>query len=199
MGRLSAIQGGARRAALKNGAELHLISAYELMQARYEAGRMADGDAETAGLALNACILARAARRDGKRLFESGEAVLRAMPAEQIGFWTRRYLALCAEENPSCCTEGHEQIMDELREDAYERLKWRVLRAFGVLPSEARAREMTDGEYLYCVLQMTLDRRSGWSGCARRAGRRRKRAAAPYAARRSASGIPILTRRGLRS
>lgn len=157
MGRLSAIQGGARRAALKNGAELHLISAYELMQARYEAGRMADGDAETAGLALNACILAKAARRDGKRLFESGKAVLRAMPAEQIGFWTRRYLALCAEENPSCCTEGHEQIMDELRADAYERLKWRVLRAFGVLPSEARAKEMTDGEYLYCVLQMTLD------------------------------------------
>ena len=32
-----------------------------------------------------------------------------------------------------------------------------MLRAFGALPTEARAREMTDGDYIYCVLHMTLD------------------------------------------
>jgi len=39
----------------------------------------------------------------------------------------------------------------------YERLKWRVLRELKVLPSEARAREMTDGDYLWCLVNLTLD------------------------------------------
>ena len=33
----------------------------------------------------------------------------------------------------------------------YERLKWRVLRYAGALPSEKRAQEMTDADYLYCL------------------------------------------------
>lgn len=32
-----------------------------------------------------------------------------------------------------------------------------MLREFGVLPSEARAREMTDGDYLYCLVHLELD------------------------------------------
>lgn len=36
-------------------------------------------------------------------------------------------------------------------------MKWRVLREFRVLPSERRAREMTDGDYLYCLVQLMLD------------------------------------------
>lgn len=157
MSSLLQMLGGARRAALAPEVQLHLISAHALLQARAEAVQLAPADADEAGLVLNACILARAARKDGKPLFDSGEAVLRAMPAEKIGFWMEKYLALCAQENPSCCTGTHEEVKDALVEDGYERLKWRVLRAFGVLPSEARAREMTDGDYLYCVLQMTLD------------------------------------------
>ena len=34
----------------------------------------------------------------------------------------------------------------------YERLKWRVLRYAGALPSEKRAQEMTDADYLYCLV-----------------------------------------------
>lgn len=40
----------------------------------------------------------------------------------------------------------------------YERLKWRVLRYAGALPSEERAREMTDADYLYCLVHEMLDR-----------------------------------------
>lgn len=40
----------------------------------------------------------------------------------------------------------------------YERLKWRVLRYAGALPSEKRVQEMTDGDYLYCLLHEMLDR-----------------------------------------
>lgn len=79
------------------------------------------------------------------------------MHAERIGHWAERYLALCAEENPPCSAENRRRLGQALENAPYERLKWRVLRSFGVLPSEARAREMTDGDYLYCVLHMTLD------------------------------------------
>lgn len=155
--RLLRMLGGAHRAALEKGAELWLISAYELLQAHAEAERMAQTDEQTLGLWLNACILARAARKNGERLFLSGAEVMWRLSAERIGQWMGKYLALCAEEDPSCCTQGHDELREALRQDGYERLKWRVLRAFGVLPSEKRAKEMTQGEYLYCVMQLTLD------------------------------------------
>ena len=40
----------------------------------------------------------------------------------------------------------------------YERLKWRVLRYAGALPSEKRAQDMTDADYLYCLVHEMLDR-----------------------------------------
>ena len=59
------------------------------------------------------------------------------------------YAALCREDNPACS--------EALGQEDYERLKWRVLERFGVLPSEMRARRMTDREYLYCAAQLLLD------------------------------------------
>ena len=41
---------------------------------------------------------------------------------------------------------------------ASDRLKWRVLRYAGALPSEKRAQEMTDADYLYCLAHEMLDR-----------------------------------------
>ncbi len=38
-----------------------------------------------------------------------------------------------------------------------ERLRWRVLKQFHVLPGEKRAKQMTQRDYLYCVLQQWLD------------------------------------------
>ena len=87
---------------------------------------------------------------------------LQAVPAERIRDWAKEYLALCAEQN--FVGEDREALQQELKEAAYERLKWRVLRAFGVLPSEQRAREMTEGDYLYCVMQLTLDEEAALEG-----------------------------------
>lgn len=52
-----------------------------------------------------------------------------------------------------------EQAMDALEQDLPERLKWRVLRAMGVLPAQARAVGMTREDYLNCALHLALDRR----------------------------------------
>lgn len=161
--RLLQFLGGGRSAALGN-LELHVISAAALLEARAEAAKLAGEDKEALGLCLNACILAKAARKQGKPVFSGGQDVLNRVSAEDVGRWVRAYLELCAAENPSCCTGEHEELKQALKESGYERLKWRVLRAFGVLPSEERARNMTDGEYLYCVMQLTLDEEEALEG-----------------------------------
>lgn len=138
--------------------ELRLIPAAALLQARREAAVLADGNDGALGLCLNACILARAAyEKDGAKAFESGKDVMQRLPAETIGKLAERYLAFCAQEDPVCSEENRKKLTDGLEQAPYERLKWRVLRAFGVLPSEARAKEMTNGDYLYCVMNLALD------------------------------------------
>ena len=82
---------------------------------------------------------------------------MKRLPAQTIERWAGEYLALCEKENPSCCAGGHDDLRQALEQEPYERLKWKVLRAFGVLPSEKRAKDMTEGDYLYCVLQLMLD------------------------------------------
>ena len=67
------------------------------------------------------------------------------------------YAALCREDNPACSEENARLAAQALGQEDYERLKWRVLKRFGVLPSEMRARRMTDREYLYCAAQLLLD------------------------------------------
>ena len=125
------------------GLELRLIPAAALLQARSEAEHLAQGDAQALGLCLNACILARAAfDRDGRAAFQSGADVLARLPAETVARLTERYLALCAEEDPLCSAENRAALGAAMENAPYERLKWRVLRAFGVLPSEARAKNL---------------------------------------------------------
>ena len=155
-GKLGAWLGGARKTRVDR-VELHLISAYALLQAQQEANALAEGDAARLGLCVNACILARAAKFRDQAVFASGEDVMKRLPAQTIERWAGEYLALCEKENPSCCAGGHDDLRQALEQEPYERLKWKVLRAFGVLPSEKRAKDMTEGDYLYCVLQLMLD------------------------------------------
>ena len=48
-------------------------------------------------------------------------------------------------------------LKEELAALPWQRLRWRVLRQFGALPTEERAREMTDGDYLWCAVNLLLD------------------------------------------
>lgn len=38
-----------------------------------------------------------------------------------------------------------------------DRLRWRVLKQFGALPTERRARQMKERDYLWCLLNQLLD------------------------------------------
>lgn len=138
--------------------ELRIISAWELLQARWEAQTMGD-EAETEALRRNACILSRAVMRGGGRIFDSGKAVLEQWSAEKIGREIAAYRLLACRVDPGCGQEQQvEKLLSQLKKEPMERIRWKVLKAFGVLPTEARAREMTRGDYLYCALQMMLDR-----------------------------------------
>ena len=144
---------------LENGLGLRVVPAFAVLQARREALDACGDDEQALGLWMNAELLARAVYRDGARVFADGEDLMRAVSVEQIERWTEDYAALCREENPACSEENAQKAMQALSQEDYERLKWRVLKQFGVLPGEARARRMTDRDYLYCAAQLMLDER----------------------------------------
>lgn len=147
---------GERRISRK-GHELRILSAWELMQARREAEDI-PGEKETEALRRNAAILSRAVYRGGMRMFSSGRAVLEQWSGEKIGAEMAAYRKLAQQVDPDCGQEERVRtLMKELEQEPMERIRWYVLKAFGVLPTEKRAREMTEGDFLYCALQLMLD------------------------------------------
>lgn len=50
-----------------------------------------------------------------------------------------------------------EQLLTEAAQNPRARLRWHVLRAFGVLPQERRARRLKDRDIVTCGLHMILD------------------------------------------
>ncbi len=79
---------------------LRVASALEVLEARREAAGLAAGDREQA-LCSNACLLAKALRRDGKRVFEGGEQVLAALTPGEISRLAAELGRLNEAENPS--------------------------------------------------------------------------------------------------
>lgn len=80
--------------------KLRLLSAFEVLEARREAEALAKDGRERA-LCSNACLLARALVRGGRPVYESGEAVLRAMTPGQIGAFSEAWCEKNRAENPS--------------------------------------------------------------------------------------------------
>ena len=149
------------RMSLENGLELRLLSALEAMEARREGLEMAEDGLERA-LCSNACLLARALEEAGGHtpVFSDGRAVLAGLTAEEIGALAGRWSRFSRENDPGLDLPGEEleRVREELREDPGERLRWRVLRQFGALPTEGRARAMRDRDYLWCLANGLLDR-----------------------------------------
>lgn len=52
------------------------------------------------------------------------------------------------------------ELFARIEADPVERLKWRVLRSFGVLPYSAQARELSDEDFVVCGAHMVLDGRN---------------------------------------
>jgi len=47
---------------------------------------------------------------------------------------------------------------EALSRDPKARLRWRILRGFGVLPNERRGRRLSDEDLIDCALHMVIDR-----------------------------------------
>lgn len=95
------ILAGRDRMSLKNGMDLRLLSALEVLQARREAGELAQEAGERA-LCSNACLLARALEQSEDRtpVFPDGRAVLAALTAEEIAALARKWSKFCRQYNP---------------------------------------------------------------------------------------------------
>lgn len=106
MGRLG------KRLRLEDGRSLRLLTAMEVLEARREARSLTAGQRERA-LCANACLLARALERRGRPLFDSGEAVLRALRVEEIEALAGRWADFNREVNPSLL-DG-EGVVDALK------------------------------------------------------------------------------------
>lgn len=128
---------------MKKKFELRPISAWEAIRASQEAA----GHEESA-LWRNACVLARALYRGRRRVFSSGEEVLKSMPAETVACWMKAYTRICMARVASW-----EQEKEVLKKDAWGRLRWKVLRSLG----GPAWKDMTEADIGYCVLQMILD------------------------------------------
>lgn len=137
---------------------LRLLTAWELLEARAEAERCCE-DAAALGLWQNACLVARAATAWGRRPWADGAAVMRRCTPERIEELARRYEEMAKRCDPHCGQDEAktEAMLEKLRQMPQARIQWRVLRAFGVLPAERRARKMRRSDYLYCVLHLLLD------------------------------------------
>ncbi len=88
------------RMALDNGMTLRLLSAFEVLQARREAGELAAEDRERA-LCSNACLLARALEHKGKPVFDSGLAVLEGLTVAEIAALCQQWRDFDRTENPA--------------------------------------------------------------------------------------------------
>lgn len=155
------ILAGRDRISLGNGLDLRLLSALEVLQARREGLELATAGREQA-LCSNACLLARALERseDQSAVFADGRAVLAGLTVEEIAALSARWSAFSRENDPGLdlSEEELEQVKKGLDSDAGERLRWRVLRQFHVLPAEARAKAMKGRDYLWCLANTLLDR-----------------------------------------
>ena len=149
------------RLPLDNGFELRLLSALEVLQARREAAELA-ADGQERALCANACLLARALEETGDHtpVFSDGRAALAGLTVEEIGALAARWSRFSRENDPGLDLpeEELEQVKTKLGGDPGERLRWRVLRQFGALPTEARVQDMKSRDYLWCLANALLDR-----------------------------------------
>ena len=139
--------------------ELRLLGVWEVAELLSEGRELAKQGGDAA-LCSNACLIARVLEREGRPVYPGGKAVLAAMAPEEIGALADRWGEFNRACNPS--PTGREEELAahrrSLERSSYGRLQWWVLRAFGALPTEARARAMTDRDYLWCALNLALDR-----------------------------------------
>lgn len=146
------------RLPLEGGRALRRLTETEEMQARREAMALAVNEMDLP-LCSNACLVARALVCDGEPVYADGRAVLDGMTGAEIEDLARRWAAFRREDGVGLGLG--EARLAELKAGfaarPRQRLKWRVLKTFGALPTEERVQRMTEEDYLWCAVQLLLD------------------------------------------
>lgn len=88
------------RMSLENGMELRLVSAWELLDIRREAGELS-AVPEDMALCINACLLAHALEQEGKGVFSSGKEVLCGLSVEEIARLAQEWGSFNRRVNPA--------------------------------------------------------------------------------------------------
>ena len=125
--------GGGRPALpLADGRSLRLLTAREVLEARRESLEL-EGDR---ALCSNACLLARALVRAGEQVYPDGKAVLEDLSPEEIENLAGLWADFDRRENPGLTAHPDrvEDLKSTLKRMPQERLRWKVLRAFGTCP-----------------------------------------------------------------
>lgn len=148
-----------RRCTVPEG-ELRLLGTWELPEVWREGRELARKRGGEPALCSNACLLARVLEREGAPVYADGQAVLEALSPEEIGRLADRWgeFHRACDPSPAAGEETLERYRSSLAQASYARLQWRVLRCFGALPTERRVQAMTDRDYLWCALNLALDR-----------------------------------------
>lgn len=139
----------------RRGWILQEMTAREFLEAQADAEQLCTREkGENRALCRNAALVAGALRKKGKPVFADGGTVLKKLRPRQIEQLAGEYAQLAG---------GWDWQAGEksLEKADFERLKWQVCRAFGILPTEERAERMTDFDYLFCALNLLLDREEG--------------------------------------
>jgi len=177
----AALLAGERRTEVRAAggeAEMTVLPVYEMLLAQREGEALARELGAEEPLCRTAALLSRSLFRAGERLFPDARAALEALTPGEMALLGERARALNSAANPSprAGRERVRSLREELGEDAWQRLRWRVLRTMGALPTERRVRDMTDADYLYCVLNLLLDGEEALDGlcpaCRERAKKR---------------------------
>lgn len=172
------------------------------MQVRREAMELAVNEMDLP-LCSNACLVARALVCAGERVYADGRAVLDGLSAEEIEALAERWAAFRREKGVGLGLG--EKRLDALKASLAarprQRLKWRVLKTFGALPTEQRVREMTEEDYLWCAVQLLLDEEEAEAAlcpsCRAKLGRPGARCAGRRRVPLSERKTPGLTGRGM--
>ncbi|MEG2958927.1 MAG: hypothetical protein RR828_04245 [Oscillospiraceae bacterium] len=149
---------GVQREILAEDWSLRVLPIWQIWEAKREAEAMAKGGTEQA-VCANACLLARCMQKGEKQYFANGTEVLLALSHKEIEQLAARYADFNRRANPGPEADKLrvEGLKSGLSAAGPARLRWRVLRSFGVLPSEERGKNMTERDYLYCALNLLLD------------------------------------------
>lgn len=144
--------------------EIRLISAYDAAVCLRDAKKLekrlkSENIDDSEALAHNACLASLCLYDGIGRVFESGDEALLRLTADELAQVAQSYAELRKSDLDIDSIDGAdiERLREKLASSPLSRIRWKVQKAFCRLPSETAVKRMTDGQYLYCYLNLLID------------------------------------------